>query len=74
MKLTATRHHALAAHLHRHIHLSGKFLCNPRWLDPNKYGEPCYERGGMTMEEQEKFIQPLLSEFEMPAPQAPAAA
>src|SRR5690606_8937919 len=67
-KLQATRHHALAAHLHRNIHLSGRFLCNPRWLS-DTYG-PCFVKEGMSMEEQEKFIAKVLPEFTLPEPAA----
>lgn len=71
-KHQATLHHAIAAHMHGHIHLSGKFLCNPHWLDSNKFGA-WYERGGMTMEEQAKFIEKELATFTI-APEAPSAA
>jgi hypothetical protein len=73
-KLEATLHHAIAAHERRHIHLSGKFLCNPRWLDSTAYGMPCFEKMGMSLEEQERFIRAERARFELPAPAAEAAA
>jgi hypothetical protein len=60
-KLQATKHHALAAHLNGHIHLSGKFLCQPRWIG-EKWG-PFYWKPGMTTEEQAKFISEEMEKF-----------
>jgi hypothetical protein len=64
-KLIATRHHAIAAHLRGHIHLTGKFLCNPRLMGLSDMYIPCVERGGMSLEEQAKFIAKELPDFEL---------
>lgn len=65
-KLIATRHHAIAAHLHGRIHLSGKFLCNPKAMNLSDRYEPCFLRFGMSKEEQEKFIEKELQAFIVP--------
>ena len=71
MKTQATRHHAIAAHMRSHIHLSGKFLCNPYWIG-QKHG-PYFWKPGMTLEEQGKFIEEELKQFILPEEVAPAA-
>ena len=63
MKLQATRLHALAAHSRGRIHLASRFLCNPRWLSDD-YG-PYFVKERMSLEEQGKFIAPLLEQFQM---------
>jgi hypothetical protein len=62
-KREATLHHAIAAHAHHHIHLSGKFLCDPYRMNLSPRRTPCYLKQGMSMEEQEKFIEKELSSF-----------
>jgi hypothetical protein len=69
-KLEATLHHAIAAHTRSKIHLSGKFLCNPHWLDSMKYG-PWFTKSGMTRDEQAKFIDKELQKFLIEVPDEP---
>lgn len=64
LKYQATLHHAIAAHARKHIHLAGRFLCNPRWISEN-YG-PFFVKDGMTFEEQERFISKEISKFLLP--------
>lgn len=72
MKLQATRHHAIAAHARGHIHLTGRFLCNPRRMGLTESFDPCFVKEGMSREEQEKFIAKELQNFL--AVEAPAEA
>lgn len=65
LKLQATRHHALAAHARGHIHLSGKFLCDARRMGLSEVYIPCAQRGGMSLEEQAKFIAKTFPDFEL---------